>query len=181
MRMLGTTIDAEIAKLLTTQRATRQHALNSLLDNALRKAPFEDELRGAFLDTTRITRVMIIDFLVTLTAGENHLIRIDDDDIVAAINMGRECRKMLAAKTERNDRSKTANNKALRINQHPFLLDLGRLGRKRGHGTIPLTKANLAGDKEKGPEPRPSSDETDVMKEASTVNKEFLIKNKNKI
>ena len=46
---------------------------------------------------------MIIDLLLALAPGQNNLLGVDDDDIVTAINVRREDRKVLAPQTQGND------------------------------------------------------------------------------
>ena len=97
MRMLGAGIDAQIAHLLAAERAAREHALDRLLDHALGEAALEDRLRGAFLDAADEAGVLVVDLVVALAAGEHHLLGVDDDDIVAAIDMRGVGRQVLAA------------------------------------------------------------------------------------
>ena len=54
-------------------------------------------MNRAVLDATRIAGVVIVHLLLALAAGEHHLIGVDDDDVVAAIDVGRVVRLMLAA------------------------------------------------------------------------------------
>src|SRR5260370_5285397 len=127
--MLGSLVDAQVSELTASERSPRQHALDRLLDDALRKPAFEQELRGARLDAADVAGVVVIDLLVELAARQHHLFRIDDDDVVAAIDMGRIGRLVLAAQAERDDRGEPADDEAVGIDQHPSFLDLGWLGR----------------------------------------------------
>ena len=70
-----------------------------------------------------------IDLPVELATRQHHLLRVDDDDVVAAIDMGRVGRLVLAAQPQSDDRGEPADDEALRVDQHPSLLDLGWLGR----------------------------------------------------
>ena len=127
--MVGSLVDAQIAELLAAERAARQHAFHGLLDDALGITPIEDEFCRAFLDAADETAVMVIDLLVALAAGEHHLLRIDHDDIVAVIDMRRERGLVLAAQPERDDRGEATDDETRRIDHHPLLLDIRRLGR----------------------------------------------------
>src|SRR3546814_17089740 len=103
MRVFRAGENPKIAQLLTAQRAARHHALDRLFQDALREAAAEDFVRADFLDAARIAGVAIIELLRQLLAGELHLVRIDDDDVVATIDVrsrseerrvGRECGRL---------------------------------------------------------------------------------------
>ena len=68
------------------------------------------------------------DLVVVLAAGENHLIRVDDDDVVAVVDMRREGRLVLAAQTQRDERGEPADDEALGVDQYPVFLTFCRLG-----------------------------------------------------
>ena len=88
MGMVGTLVDAQIAKLAPAQRAARQHALDRLFHHPLGETPLKNEFRGALLDAADEAGVMVIHLLLQLAAGEHHLLGIDHDDVVAAVHMG---------------------------------------------------------------------------------------------
>src|SRR5690606_10208263 len=50
VRVLGAGIDAQVLHLAAAKRPARDHALDGLLEHALRKAAFQDVARGALLD-----------------------------------------------------------------------------------------------------------------------------------
>jgi hypothetical protein len=57
-----------------------------------------------------------------------HLVGVDDDDMVAAIDVRGEARLVLAAQDVGDDRTgEAADDQAVGIDQMPFLFDLGRL------------------------------------------------------
>src|SRR4051794_40275739 len=97
VRMIRSAIDAQIAHLHAAERPTRDHALDSLLDHALGETSLEDLARGALLDVTDIAGVLVIDLLLALAAGQHGMRGVDDDDVVAAIDVRREDREVLAA------------------------------------------------------------------------------------
>src|SRR6202165_3972910 len=102
VRMLGAGVNAQIAELDTAKRPARNHALDGLLDHALGKTSLEYRLRGAFLDAADEAGVIVIDLVFALAPGEYRMRRVDDDDMVAAIDMGRIGREVFAAKAHRD-------------------------------------------------------------------------------
>src|SRR5581483_8874937 len=96
MRMLGAGIDPEVAELHAAERAARDHALDCLLDHALGESALKDLARGALLDVADITGVLVIDLLLALAARQHGMRGVDDDDVVAAIDMRRIGREVLA-------------------------------------------------------------------------------------
>src|SRR5260370_25991988 len=89
VRMFGSGIDAQITKLHPAKRPARNHALDRLLDHALGKAALEDRLGGTFLDAADEAGVIVIDLVVALATGQHYMRRVDDDDMVAAIDVRR--------------------------------------------------------------------------------------------
>src|ERR1700738_1045417 len=133
MRMLGTGIDPQIAELDAAERTARDHALDSLLDHALGEAAFEDRFRRSLLDASDESGVIVIDLVFALAPGEHHLGGIDDDDMVAAVDMGRVGREMLAAQPHGDQCGEPADDEATGIDQDPLFRYLGGFCRKRLH------------------------------------------------
>ena len=131
--MLGALVDAQIAEDLAEQRTARQHALDGLLDDALREAAFQDELGRAFLDAAGIAGVVIIDLLVALAAGQDDLVGIHDHDVVAAVDMGRVIGLVLAAQAQRHDGGETADDEPGGVDHNPLLFDIGGFQRHGLH------------------------------------------------
>src|SRR5690606_17253159 len=103
MRMVSTGVDAQVLHLTAAERTARDHALNSLLENALREAAFEDLASSALLDAASVTGVPVILLVLVLAAGQGNLVGIDDDDIVTVVNVRREGWLVLAAQTVGNE------------------------------------------------------------------------------
>src|SRR5208337_642927 len=125
MRVLRSGIDAEICHLLASERTARNHALHGLHQNALRELAAEDLERTPLLDAARMAGVPVINLVLRLVAGEDDLLGVDNDDVVAVVHMRRVCGLMLAAQVVRDDRRDAAYDKALGVDQDPLLLDLG--------------------------------------------------------
>jgi len=135
--MRGALVDAQVAHDLAEERTAREHALHGLLDHALGETALENGLGRALLDAARKPGVVIVHLLIALAAGEDHLVGVDDNDVVAAVDVGRIGGLVLAAQAHRHDRGETAHDEALRVDQNPLLLDLGGLQRSRLHRVDP--------------------------------------------
>ena len=131
VRMVGAGIDPQIAELALAERPARQHALDGLLDDALGKLSFEDRARSALLDAADIAGVMVVDLLLALSAGQHDLVRIDDDDVVAVIDVRGEGRLVLAAQPHGDDGGEPADDQPVGVDHDPLLLDLRGLGGMR--------------------------------------------------
>src|SRR6516225_10790314 len=102
MRMIRPGVNTQIAQLHAAQRPTRDHALDGLLDHTLGKTTLEDRSCGVFLDAADETGVLVVDLVVALATGQHRLRGVDDDDVIAAIDMRRVRRKVFAAKAYRD-------------------------------------------------------------------------------
>jgi len=133
MGVIGAGIDTQITELHAAERTARQHALDRLLDDPLGKFALEDRLGGAFLDAADKIGVVVIDFLFALAPRQHDLSGVDNDDVVAVINMGRVGGLVLAAQPHGDDRGEAADDQARGIDQQPLLLHIGWFGGNRGH------------------------------------------------
>src|ERR1700690_842507 len=102
VRMIPPRVNAQIAELHAAKRSARNHALDGLLDHALGKTAFENRPGRAFLDAADESGVVVIDLVVALAPGHHGVSRVDDDDMVAAIDMRRVGWKVFAAKAYRD-------------------------------------------------------------------------------
>ena len=145
--MLGAGIDAQFRILLARQRAFLwQHALHGKLHDPLWEPAAHDRIRCCFLDTARITGVAVIGFLLELIAREDSLVRIDHDNMVSAINVGRIVYTVLATQAFCNKRCKPTDNHAFGIDDDPFVFDFGgfrRIGFHCSHGLEPFFEEEL--------------------------------------
>ena len=81
---------------------------------------------------------MVILLLLRLHARGPDLLGINDDDIVAAVHVGREGRLVLTAQTVGDDRGETPDNQPVRIDEHPFFLDFLGFRRIGLHLSVPM-------------------------------------------
>ncbi len=89
MRMVRTGVDTQVGHLLATKRATWKHALDSLHHDALRMVTIQNFVSCAFLDAAGMTGMPLVGLVVTLVAGQEDLLGIDNNDMVATINVWR--------------------------------------------------------------------------------------------
>src|SRR5262245_30859380 len=124
-------VDLEVAHLAPRQRAVLlHHALDRAHDHALGEAALEGRARRLLLDAADMAGVPVEAAVVELAAGQPHLLGVDDDDVVAAVDMRRERRLVLALEPHGDDRREPAEHDPLRIDQQPLLALAGRLGRE---------------------------------------------------
>ena len=70
-----------------------------------------------------ITCEVQVDAVIPFVAGENHLLGIDDDDIVSALHEGGVAGLVLSTQNFRNLRAKTAEHLVGCVNHNPLFLD----------------------------------------------------------
>jgi hypothetical protein len=151
VRMFGAGIDPQIAELHAAKRTTGNHALDRLLNHALGKPAFEDRLCRALLDAADKSGVIVVDLVVALAPGQHDVGRVDDDDVVTAIDMRRIGREVFAAQPHRDQRGEPADHQTLGVDQDPLLRHLGWLCRKGFHvrksvkGDVGRDRAELRG------------------------------------
>src|SRR3546814_7384151 len=69
------------------------------------------------LDTASIAGVLVVNLVLQLLARELHLVGVDHDDIVTAIDMRGEARLMLAAQDAGDDRCGAAEAQSFGLNE----------------------------------------------------------------
>ena len=94
--MVRSGVDLQLLAHRPSEAVLGQHALDSALDDGL--WPTLDEvLEGLFLDSTRKTRVAVVDLLGALARRHRHLLGVDDDDEVTTVDVRSKRRLVLAA------------------------------------------------------------------------------------
>ncbi len=96
-------IDVQFTHLLAAQRRAANHALHRLNDDALGMLAVQNLTGDALFDATRIAGVPVVHLVRALTPCHLHLFGVDDDDVVAAINVRRVYRPVLSAQAHRYD------------------------------------------------------------------------------
>ena len=92
---LGAGVDVQVPKLLRAERRVRDHASHRPLDHPLWPL-LQLHLDRPRLEAARIPRVAIILLLVQLGARQRDLLRVEHDDMIAGVQVGRKGRLVLA-------------------------------------------------------------------------------------
>src|SRR4026207_2584888 len=87
MRMSRAFVDAEIAHQGPLGRTSRNHSTDGCLDHSFGKLAIEDLMRLALFDAAGVAGMAVICLVLTLAAGKGHFFGIDDDYVVAAVDM----------------------------------------------------------------------------------------------
>jgi hypothetical protein len=98
--MLGASVALHLLEHGVAERALGQHALDSLLKNASEALLQLGEV--GFVDAARVTGVTIVLLVLGLVAGHAQLLDVDDDDVIAGINVRGVDGFMFAAQATRN-------------------------------------------------------------------------------
>ena len=122
MGMLGTGIDMQVAVQGVAKTVFRKHTTDGVFEDALGVAG-KHLGRGGLALASRISGIALVNLVGHLLAGEDNLFSIDDDYVVAAVNVRGVARFGLAAQDVGYAGSQTAYGLILGINEHPFLLD----------------------------------------------------------
>jgi hypothetical protein len=122
MGMLGTGIHMEVAIELVAKTILRKHAADGVFENALGMAG-KDLCGSGLALAARITGVALIYLVGHFLAGEDDLLSINDDNVVAAVDVRGEARFGLAAEDVGNAGGQASYGLILGINEHPFFLD----------------------------------------------------------
>jgi hypothetical protein len=122
MGVLGTGIHMKVAIELVAKTILRKHSADGVFENALGMAG--ENLSGSGLTlTARITGVTLINLVGHFLPGEDDFLGIDDDNVVAAVDVRGEARLGLATEDVGNTGGQASYGLILGINEHPFLLD----------------------------------------------------------
>ena len=127
MRMLAACIHLQVAHLRNPQTRAGLQAFHGFLDNEF-GIFFEIFGRRGQPNASRIARMTDILLVRELRPGQSHLLGVDDDDIVTAVNVRSEARLVLTAQDLGYLRSKPTHHRVRSVDQHPFLGDRRSVG-----------------------------------------------------
>ena len=127
--MCSARIDFQLTVHVATQWVFRQHAFNRGLDHALRG--FGDQLfKVDRLDAARETGVGVVHFVSGFSAGNTDLLGVDDDDVVAGVNVRSVLRLVLATQTARDFGGQTTQGLTSSVDDKPVALYCFRFSSK---------------------------------------------------
>src|SRR5262245_38701550 len=132
MRVVRTAIDLQLLPHLAADLVLRQHPPHRLLDHRLRLLRAH-ETRRLRLQAAGIERVAAIDLVLFFLAGEDDLLGVDDDDVVAGVEERGVGWLVLAGDDLRDLGRQTPQDLALGVDDEPARLDVTLLGEIRTH------------------------------------------------
>ena len=129
--MLGAAIDVELARDLAAETSLRKHAPNGTLDH-LDGEFVEHDAGGTGAEAAVVTGDVVVVLLgLGVVAGEFHLRGIDDDDVVAAIDVRGVGGLVFAHEDDSDLGSEAAKRDVRGINDVPIVDDIF-IGSQRG-------------------------------------------------
>src|SRR5690606_6801936 len=123
VRMRRTGVDPELLAHLAAQSVLRQHPLDRELDDPLGMLLDHAAERDQPL-ATRVAAVPEVRLLVGLVAGQPHLLGVDDDDVVAGVQVRGVDGLVLAAQDAGDVAGEPAEDLALGVDDPPAALDV---------------------------------------------------------
>src|SRR5580765_8577569 len=133
MRMIRPGVDLELRGELPSEAVLRQHADDRFAHEA-RRALREHLFRARAPDAARVARVADVLLLRELLPREPDFRRVDHDDEIARVEMGREARVFLAAEHAGDARREPAEHLAVGIGDVPAPRGTCRLGAEPPRG-----------------------------------------------
>src|SRR5882724_346806 len=145
MRMIRAGVDLRLVQLLPREAVPREHALDRLADHFGRPA-LELVTQRPAPQATRIAGMAVVELVVQLVAGDGDLLRVDDDDEVAGVDVRCVLRLRLAAQRVCDLGRQATKGLALGVNDVPAALDLARLcvpGLLHGNGGLDVRRPRI--------------------------------------
>ena len=127
MRMFRARVDLELSGHLFAQRIFRQHALNGLGQHVRRVFLMKMFCRNRF-QSSGVTGMVCISFCAHLVAAQVNLLGIDDDDMIAGIDVRREGRLVFAPQHDCHAGRQASKRFAIGIHDIPFANHFCRFG-----------------------------------------------------
>ena len=130
--VLAAGIDLQALQLGSAQLVLAQHALHGQLEGELRALGHQVAVLG-LMETAGIAGVGAVVLLVQLLAGEQGLVRVDDDDEITAIHVGGVGGLQLAAEQVGGDDGGAAHGLSRGVQHVPLALHSGLVCHGSGH------------------------------------------------
>ena len=137
-------VDAQLALDLTAELVLRQHADDRLFDDTV-GVLFHQLADRACPQPAGITRVAVSQLLVRFVAAHGDLVSVDDDDEVATVDIGGECRLVLAAQQVGCRDGKAAEHHVRGVDDIPRPRGVTRLRRVGRHSAYLLFSEPVLG------------------------------------
>lgn len=128
VRMLIASINVQIGVQLAPQAILGQHAFHGHFEDPLRVLCQQNPGRGEAL-STGVTRMAHIDLIGQFLTSQTHFFSVDDDYVVATVNVWREVGLVFAANHEGNFTGQPTKYLSLCVNHNPVLLYRITVGR----------------------------------------------------
>lgn len=125
----------QLLDLLAAERAVRQHATDAAA-NGLCRIALHEVLVGLALDATGVPRVPVHALVGGLVLGEHHLGGIDDDHVVATVDVRGERGLVLAAEQPSCLGAQTAEHQIFGVDHVPCTRDLAGLRAVGSHHAV---------------------------------------------
>ena len=121
MVVLAARIDAELLEHISAEGVLGEHTLDGFVDGELGLLVHELFVLHLF-ETADVAGVIAVIFLLQLLAGEHHLVAVDDDDMVAAVDVGSVFGLILAFEDGSHLRSETSEHHIGGVDDVPLAL-----------------------------------------------------------
>jgi hypothetical protein len=125
-------VDAKVGQLLRTEGVVLQHPADGMHDRE-RRIDGHRLIEGPHATAAGVSGIAVVLLERALATRHDDVARVDDDDVLAGVDVLRELRTVLAAQHTGDVRGKTAERLSTCIHEEPALLELLRLGLVREH------------------------------------------------
>jgi hypothetical protein len=119
--VLCASVNLKITELCTAKRTARKHSLDCELDHVLR-VPITKLSRGRALKATDIAGVAVVHLVVPLLTSERDFVSVDDDHVIAVIDVRGEGRLVLATEDMSDLRCRTTEDLSLKVDDPPLAI-----------------------------------------------------------
>src|SRR5262249_10888791 len=140
VRMRRAGIHAQLPQHLPAEGTLGEHPLDRLPYDLLRVAR-EESLEALGLDAARVPGVPPVRLALGLARADIQLGRVDDDHVVAGVDVRRPYRLVLAPQERRDLGREAAEDGAVGVDDVPRALDVGGLGAECTHRKEEVTPA----------------------------------------
>src|SRR4051812_20237886 len=128
MRVIGSGVDLELAELLHAELGPRQHPLDGAADDLLGTS-LEEMAERLLAIALREPAVPDVELALALVAAHGDPRGVQDDDVIAGIEVRRPGRLVLALEDARDPRREAPKRLVGRVDDEPAPIDLALSGR----------------------------------------------------